>query len=214
MQLSLEQLIPIPLADKLRHATSQVWMKKLLFAGKECVFLQAPSGTGKTTLMHFLYGLRTDYSGQLKWDGKTIGQYDSTTLSELRARDVSFVFQDLRLFPTLTAWENLEVKRTLTNTIDKKTVEDWMHRLGVEHKMHARADTLSYGEQQRVAIIRALLQPYKWLLMDEPFSHLDNANIQKATDLITEVTQANNAGLMLADLEDNDYFPYTQKLLL
>ena len=89
-----------------------------------------------------------------------------------------------------------------------------MERLGVSFRKDALASTLSYGERQRVAIIRALLQPFKWLVMDEPFSHLDNNNIAKAAVLIQEVVKANGAGLVLADLEDNEHFPYTRKLKL
>jgi putative ABC transport system ATP-binding protein len=86
--------------------------------------------------------------------------------------------------------------------------------LGIYEKKVSLASTLSYGERQRVAIIRSLLQPFDWLLMDEPFSHLDNMNIEKAVNLIGEVVATNNAGLLLADLEKNDYFRYHKKLFL
>lgn len=212
MQLSLERLIPIPLKDKVLSGHSAVWNKQLVFHGGEHVFIQAPSGTGKTTLVHFLYGLRSDHEGAVLWDSKPAA--GSEQLAALRSRDVSVIFQDMRLFPELTAWENLEAKRTLTNTVNEAAVLEWMMRLGIGHKKDAVAATLSYGEQQRVAIIRSLLQPFKWLLMDEPFSHLDHANIEKAAALIWEVVTANKAGLLLADLEDNNYFPYSQKLVL
>lgn len=178
----------------------------------EQIFIQAPSGTGKTTFIHYLYGLRSDYEGSLKWDGEKID--NSERQSALRTIDISIIFQDMRLFPELTAWENLEVKRTLTNSVSNSEVEEWMAELGIDHKKSALANTLSYGEQQRVAIIRALLQPFKWLLMDEPFSHLDCANTQKAASLIKRVVERNNGSMVMADLDDNDYFQYTQKLIL
>ncbi|MCD6062322.1 MAG: ATP-binding cassette protein [Flavipsychrobacter sp.] len=214
MQLELEQLIPIPLADEVRRRTSAIWARDVLVNKGEYVFVQAPSGTGKTTLIHFLYGVRRDYHGAVKWNGQSAKGFGTEKLSELRAGKLSIIFQDMRLFPRLTAWENLGVKRTLTNSVEPQIVKDWMARLGIADKADSMAGTLSYGEQQRVAIIRALLQPFNWLLMDEPFSHLDRMNIERAIELIKEVVSKNNAGLILADLEDNDYFPYTQKLVL
>lgn len=214
MQLQLEQLIPIPLAGKMDRNPSAVWGKQVLIRPGEYVFVQAPSGTGKTTLVHFLYGMRTDYHGHISWNGDELKNYEAEQLSAVRTKNISIIFQDLRLFPALTAWENLEAKRTLTDHIPAETVKDWMQRLGIVDKADARAATLSYGERQRVAIIRALLQPFNWLLMDEPFSHLDRQNIEHSVELIKEVVASNNAGLLLADLEGNDYFPYTQKLLL
>jgi putative ABC transport system ATP-binding protein len=212
MKLSLHQLLPIPLKDRLRNRPSGVWLQEVNWQHGAQVFVQAPSGTGKTTLVHYLYGIRNDYEGAVHWDDKPIT--DAEGKSSMRTNEVSVVFQDMRLFPELTAWENLEVKRGLTDTVPAAIVAEWMQRLGVADKKEALARTLSYGEQQRVAIIRALLQPFSWLLMDEPFSHLDKENTAKAAELIQELVAQNKAGLLLADLDDNDYFYYTQKILL
>lgn len=84
----------------------------------------------------------------------------------------------------------------------------------MSHKIDARAETLSYGERQRIAIIRALMQPFNWLLLDEPFSHLDNHNRHKAIELIRETVHARKAGMILADLNTNNYFAYTQTLIM
>lgn len=214
MQIHLQQLVPLPLKEKISSGKSSVWLKELTIEQGEFIFIKAPSGTGKTTLMHLLYGMRKDKDGSVIWSGKNSNNFSDEDWSQLRSRDVSIVFQDMRLFPELTAMENIEVKRQLTNTIQKNVVENWIERLGITHRKNALASTLSYGEQQRVAIIRALLQPYKWILMDEPFSHLDDENIKKAIALIHEVTNSNNAGLILVDLEDNNYFNYTRKLNL
>lgn len=212
MQLTLQQLIPVPLRDRLAARTSDVWMKDLSWTAGEHLFVQAPSGTGKTTLIHILYGLRKDHEGKVLWQEQPVA--DKEAWARLRATQVSIVFQDLRLFPELTAWENLEIKRSLTNTVNEATVTGWMERLGVADKKNALGKTLSYGEQQRIAIIRALQQPFRWLLMDEPFSHLDQANTERAAALIYEVVQERNASFLLADLDENRYFPYTKTLLL
>ncbi len=214
MRLSLEKLIPVPLKDRINEYNSWIWNQELVFNSGERISIQAPSGTGKTTLIHFLYGLRKDYEGKIYWSAFNMSAINAEQLSQIRASYVSVIFQDMRLFPELTAWENLEVKRRLTNTVSEYDAEKWIERLGLKDKLDRPARTLSYGEQQRVAIVRALLQPFEWLIMDEPFSHLDHANRQRAIALIREVADRHRAGIILADLEDNDFFTYSRKLLL
>ena len=214
MRLSLEGVVPIPLRDKVNAYSSGIWKQLLELNQGEHVFVQAPSGTGKTTLIHILYGLRKDYEGTVYWGSNNITAVNAENLSNLRANYLSVIFQDMRLFPDLTTWENLEIKRRLTGAASEDEVEIWLARLGMKDKKNSLASTLSYGEQQRVAIIRALLQPFEWLLMDEPFSHLDRNNREKAIALISDVVQMNSAGMILADLDENDYFPYTRKIWL
>lgn len=214
MQLSLDQLVPIPLQEKLSSRPSHIWSQSLVFSAPEYICVQAPSGTGKTTLIHCLYGLRRDYTGKISWNQKNLSSYTPETLAQLRSQEMSVIFQDMRLFPDLTAWENLELKRSLSDSVKEEEVNEWMKRLGIGDKKNALAKTLSYGEQQRLAIVRSLLQPFTFLLMDEPFSHLDNNNTRIAAALILEVVQRNNAGLLLADLDENNFFPYHKTLLL
>lgn len=120
----------------------------------------------------------------------------------------------MRLFPTLTALENIELKRAQTDSVPPARINEWLQRLGMDDRKNALAATLSFGEQQRVAIIRALVQPFSWLLMDEPFSHLDNDNRQRATTLITERINELGAGFVFADLEHNKYFAYTETITM
>jgi ABC-type lipoprotein export system ATPase subunit len=214
MVLTITQLLPIPLKERLQSRSSEVWQQTVSLQQGEKLFIQAPSGTGKTTLAHILYGIRRDYEGSVLWDDKSLGSINNEQLAELRKKQISIVFQDLRIFPELTAWENLELKRSLTNTITAEEVTEWMARLGMTERKNSMGGTLSYGERQRIAIIRALLQPFEWLIMDEPFSHLDKANIQKASTLIDEVAARNKASILLADLDDNRYFDYSKTLHL
>jgi ABC-type lipoprotein export system ATPase subunit len=214
MQLTIQSLIPLPLREKISARRSGIWNTELHFQAPEYIFIQAPSGTGKTTLIHSLYGLRKDFSGTIAWDEVSMSNKNAEQIADLRASNLSVIFQDMRLFPELSAWENLEVKRSLSNTVSEQEITEWMERLGVGDKKNALGSTLSYGEQQRIAIIRALLQPFQWILMDEPFSHLDKKNTELAAALILEVVQRNNAGLLLADLDENAFFPYQKTLFL
>jgi putative ABC transport system ATP-binding protein len=213
-ELRLAGLMPVPLRDRLQARDSGIWKQERVLAQGQKTFVQAPSGSGKTTLIHILYGLRNDYDGAVSWDGKALAAMNPEQVAELRQRAVSVIFQDMRLFPALTAWENLEVKRALTDTVPAAQVRDWLDQLGIADRAERPAATLSYGEQQRLAIVRALVQPFSWLLMDEPFSHLDAANTVRAASLIGAVVAERKAGFLIADLDDNQYFNYDQKLLL
>jgi len=214
MRLTLKGIIPIPLKDKVISGKSGIWNTTATLDEGAHVFVQAPSGTGKTTLVHILYGLRRDYTGEVLWDGSTLTGLDTEKLADMRATSISVIFQDMRLFPELTAWENIDIKRRLTGTVSEAQAHEWIALLGLADKEKSLAATLSYGEQQRIAIIRSLVQPFRWLLMDEPFSHLDHNNTRKAIDLISAVVQQHKAGMILADLDENTFFPYTQTLYL
>ena len=89
-----------------------------------------------------------------------------------------------------------------------------VEKLGITHTLNRNISTLSYGERQRVSIIRAMLQPFDTLLLDEPFSHLDALNIQKASELILQEVQKRNATLIVCDLENDKHFPYQNLLNL
>lgn len=214
MLLTMHNIVPDYLQQSLKGRVSAIWGTNVSIQQGELVSVQAPSGAGKTTFVQLLYGLRKDYSGTAQWDDLAANTTDDEALATLRTNNVSIVFQDLRLFGELTAIENIEIKRCQTNTTSTATVHEYLHRLGMSHKTDARADTLSYGERQRIAIIRALTQPFNWLLLDEPFSHLDNNNRQKAIELIEETVHARKAGMILADLNANTYFAYTQTLIM
>jgi len=214
MRLTMQGVIPVPIREKVISRESGIWNATITFAKGEILFIQAPSGTGKTTLIHCLYGIRKDYEGDIAWDNNSLLTIDEEDMADMRTKKLSIIFQDMRLFPELTAYENIEIKRRLTDTVSEEQVFAWMERLGITEKRNSLGKTLSYGEQQRTAIIRALVQPFDWLLMDEPFSHLDHTNIDKARKLIAEVTSSTNAGILIADLDENKYFDYTKTLML
>ncbi len=215
MQLQIQHLIPIPLREKIQSRTSGIWNQQVVFGPGEWVKIKAPSGTGKTTLMNMLYKVRHDYEGDILWGIRNLKEINGVTLAEKRQNEVSVIFQDMRLFPNLTARENIELKRVLgTQMYQANKIEEMAERLGILSILKQPAAICSYGEQQRIAIIRALMQPFKWLMMDEPFSHLDKENTAKAAALIAEECTKRGAGFILTDLDDDDHFAYTQHYTL
>ncbi len=208
MILSIKNLLP-GYFEQQRTTTSEIWGKDIVFNKGELVKIVAPSGSGKTSLMHFLYGMRQQYKGEVLYDTKPLKSFTPEDFALVRTNQVSIVFQDMKLLPESTVLENLEIKRQLAPFHDGDKVLEMARRLGLGDKLSSRGKTCSYGEQQRVAIIRSLLQPFDYLLLDEPFSHLDNNNAEKAMELIIEEAKLRNATVILADLEKIDFYPYT-----
>lgn len=209
MYLEFHQLLPTYFPES-RKDSSEIWGKELRFEKGEYIKIVAPSGSGKTSLMHFIYGMRNDYTGTLVFDTKNTREYSQEGFSVFRKDHVSMVFQDLRLFPEQTVWENLEIKRQLNPFHPAPKIKEMCERLGIGGKLESKSKNCSYGEQQRVSIIRSLMQPYDFLLLDEPFSHLDENNAQKAMQLMDEESRLRGAAIIFADLERIDYFPDTK----
>ncbi len=215
MQIELKNVVPVPLKEKFIQRGSDVWNKEIVFNEGNWIKIKAPSGTGKTTLVHILYKLRNDYEGIVLWNDIDLKIIEGNDLAQLRQQNVSIIFQDLRLFPNLSARENIELNRILQKPFYEKNIIDEMASLlGIDKILHQKASMCSYGEQQRIAIIRSLMQPFSWLIMDEPFSHLDQNNIHKASKLIKEECAKRKAGFVLTDLEDDDHFQYSKTLNL
>ena len=216
MTISLQEILPIPLRDKPRLKQSEVWNKQVEFNAGEWVKIKAPSGTGKTTLVHIIWQLRTDFTGTVLYDKTNACNIKANEIANYRQQKMSVIFQDMRLFGNLTAFENIELKRTMAAKpfYDVTMINEMAASLGVQQILHQKASTCSYGEQQRIAIIRALMQPFTWLIMDEPFSHLDKENTSKAAALIAAECKKRNAGFILTDLDDDSHFTYTKQFLL
>ena len=215
MTIELDHIVPIPLKDRFSQRTSDIWNNTLKLEQGEFIKIKAPSGAGKTTLVHILYKLRYDYEGSVRIDDTSITNIKGDPLAELRQQHISIIFQDLRLFPNLTARENIELKRVLqTPFYEASVIHNMAEALGISHIMEQQAGLCSYGEQQRIAIIRALIQPFSWLIMDEPFSHLDTANTQKAARLIEAECRKRNAGFVITDLDEDENFTYTKQYTL
>ena len=212
--IELKNIKPFPLIENGISPTSEVFDTEGVFQKGKKYLVKAPSGKGKSTLLHLIYGLRNDYEGTLKKDHKDLKNFNYDDWATIRQKKIAIVFQDLRLFLNLTALENILLKRDLTDTPSVNEAKNMAEQLGITAQLNQKCETLSYGQRQRVAIIRALCQPFDILLLDEPFSNLDVDNIKIATDLIEKACERNNAGLVLVSLGDEYYFNYDKILVL
>lgn len=205
MKIQLQQIVPTFIENE-KISASQIWNHSVVFNSSEKIQIIAPSGSGKTSLIHFLYGLRKDFNGSILYDNNSISNFDAEKFADYRQQHISIVFQDLRLFTEQTVLQNLEIKRLLNPYHSESRITEMAKRLGIENKLQKLCKTCSYGEQQRIAIIRALQQPFNFLLLDEPFSHLDENNRKKAMELMEEEVAQRNASIILADLKAIEYF--------
>ncbi len=205
MQVILKNIIP-DFLEKEKVETSFIWDKYIEIKKGEKVQVVAPSGRGKTSLIHFIYGLRKDFSGNILLNNGSVKSFTPTELASIRTSQLSIIFQDLKLFQEHTVYENIEIKRALKSFHNENKIIEMSGRLGIETKLKQICRKCSYGEQQRICIIRALQQPFELLLMDEPFSNLDEINRKKAMELIEEEASARKATLILFDLKEIEYF--------
>ena len=213
MKITLNKVMPAPLASII-HNDKSIWGKFIeLNAGKR-IMLNASSGKGKSTFTTTTIGLRNDYTGEIIYDGKNISEYSPNEWAEIRQNKIAVVFQDLQLFPKFTVKENLIVKNRLTNVFSEMEIIQFMQELEIDDKWEQQCGLLSMGQQQRVAIIRALIQPYQWLIMDEPFSHLDKENTARALKMVHQRTIDQNAGFVLTTLGDNHEYSFDYELNL
>lgn len=179
---------------------SDVWNTNLTLNQGERYIVEAPSGKGKSTFLGILFGSRKDFKGHVSFDEMDVSSISKSDWSTIRSSKISMLFQELRLFEMLTVRENFELKLALNNSVSMTQAEEWLARLGLQGFMDRKCQTLSYGQQQRVAIVRSVCQPFEWLLLDEPFSHLDEQNASIALELIQEVCASQNAGLIVTSL--------------
>jgi putative ABC transport system ATP-binding protein len=204
MIIRLDKMIPLPLLEQ-DITGSEVWgAESILFEQGKTYIIEAPSGRGKTSLLAVIYGIRKDYQGKVYLDQSDITGYSWREWSTVRKRKLSFIFQGLELFDNLTALENIQLKNSISNHQSLKRIEEMAEKLEMVDFLQRKAGILSFGQQQRVAIIRALCQPFDYLLADECFSHIDRENSLKAYRVILEECESQGAGLILTSLNGTE----------
>lgn len=193
---------------------SQVWLHKLEFVCTNNYLIEAESGTGKSSLCSFIYGNRNDYSGEILFDGEDVRNFTVERWCELRTRALALLPQEMRLFPELTTMENIQIKNRLTGYKTESEILDMLRRLEISDKVHQPAAYLSVGQQQRVAIVRALCQPFDFLILDEPVSHLDERNNAIVARLIDEEAKAQNASVIATSVGNKINLPMSIQINL
>jgi len=194
-EITLRQVLPQVFADE-KAVPSDVWRRDLTLHKGRKYIIEAASGTGKSSLCAYIYGNRVDFSGCIFFDGRDIRTLSIKEWQQLRRTQLAYLPQELDLFSELTALENIQVKNRLTDFADEKQIKLWMEELGIEHRTHFPVGRMSVGQQQRVAIVRALCQPFSFILLDEPVSHLDADNNAIVARIVDEVAASQGATIV------------------
>lgn len=198
-KIILKGVVPEVFASR-EELSSDIWYRELSFERGKRYLVRADSGTGKSSLCSYIYGQRGDYRGTILFDNEDISRFDSSQWSDIRQNKISILFQELRLFGELTALENVWIKNSITKFKTREEIVRLFEELGVADKLNIRTAHLSYGQQQRVALIRALCQPFSFLLLDEPISHLDDKNSDVMRDVILREVDKQGAAVIATSI--------------
>ena len=212
-QIHLDNVLPEVFAQR-DNLSSEVWKRHVTFNKGHLYLVEADSGMGKSTFCSYVIGYRHDYTGRISFDNDDTHELRMTDWIRIRRRHISHLFQELRLFPELTAYENVEIKNKLTNFKSKKEITDWFDALGIGDKLDAKIGHMSFGQQQRVAMIRALVQPFDFILADEPISHLDDTNSSAMGDIMMSEAKRQGAGVIVTSIGKHIDLNYEQTLKL
>ena len=182
---------------------SDVWQQDITLERGKRYLISAESGTGKSSLCSYIYGYRIDYSGTFAFDGRDIKQLSVADWCKVRTHHIAYLAQEMRLFPELTAMENIMLKNSITNFKTRDEIVAMMDKLGIVEKVDSQVAKLSIGQQQRVAIIRTLCQPCDFIMLDEPVSHLDETNNRIVAEMVTAEAERQGAGIISTSVGNN-----------
>jgi putative ABC transport system ATP-binding protein len=164
----------------------------------QCLAIIGPSGSGKSTLLGLIAGLDSPSGGNILIDGVDITRLDEDSLARLRGEKVGFVFQFFHLVPSLTALENILVPMEIAGRRDARArAQTLLDEVGLHDRGHHYPSQLSGGEQQRIAIARALANDPPLILADEPTGNLDSSNGRHILDLLLQMKSARGATLVV-----------------
>ncbi len=212
-EIKLKGVVPEIFASR-NDLVSDIWNTDVVIERGKTYLIEAASGTGKSSMCSYLYGQRGDYRGTILFDNEDVSTFSINRWCDIRQQSISILFQDLRLFGELTALENVEIKNRITHHRSLEQIKAWFDELGISDKLDARIDRMSYGQQQRVALIRALCQPYDFILLDEPISHLDDRNSDIMRDIILREAKASGAAVIATSIGKHMNIEYDKILRL
>jgi putative ABC transport system ATP-binding protein len=197
------------------HGVVAVRGASVTVRSRDFVALMGPSGSGKTTFLGVLAGLDPPDQGEVCWKGEPMSSLSSDERRVLRQRGVGVVFQSFGLLPALTALENVELPLRV-NGADlgeaRERAEDWLLRLGLETRMHNRTFELSAGQQQRVAVARALIAEPEIVMADEPIAEVDTENADVILEALWDVIRRD--GAVLAATHNPEALRYANRVVL
>lgn len=185
---------------------SEVWSQILEFEKGKLYLVEAESGKGKSTFCSYILGYRNDFTGDIRFDERSTKSLSVSDWVDIRRTSISHLFQELRLFPELTALENIQIKNNLSPRDNAKgyqsdkQIREWFERLGIGDKLESKIGRMSFGQHQRVAMIRALVQPFDFLLVDEPISHLDDNNSAIMADIMMTEAKRQGAAVIVTSI--------------
>lgn len=161
------------------------------------VALEGASGSGKTTLLNIIAGILKPDSGSVEIDGEAMSEMSEGSRDVFRGRKIGYVFQTFNLLQGFSVYENLELAMSFGRGIDREWIDHLIERVGLKDRAKHRPGQLSVGQQQRVAVARALANRPRIVLADEPTGNLDVKNALEALELIRGICSENNAALLL-----------------
>jgi putative ABC transport system ATP-binding protein len=175
----------------------------LSIAQGEQVVLRGESGGGKTTLLHIISGIVAADSGSIVLDGTELTRFSEAMRDRIRADKMGYVFQTFNLLPAFTALENVRLGMTFARKkVNVDRAKQLMERVGLADRMNYLPSQLSVGQQQRVAVARALANKPRLLLADEPTANVDPANQDKIIELIQDVCRQDSVAILLVTHSD------------
>lgn len=167
------------------------------------VAIKGKSGSGKSTLLNVLAGLIIPDKGEIRIDGILLSKTNKTDIQKFRRENIGIVFQSFELLPYHNVLENIVIPLHLNHlAVDMQQVETLLQEMGIDHLKHAFPNELSQGEQQRVAIVRALIHNPKLLLLDEPTGNLDSSNTKIFLDCLMKIRKLKNITILLVTHDD------------
>jgi ABC-type lipoprotein export system ATPase subunit len=179
------------------------WLPILNVAAGEQVVVRGRSGGGKTTLLNVISGLATADEGKIVIEETEVTRLPEAVRDRFRARHIGFVFQTFNLLPGFSALENVLLGMTFTGQRnDPRRATELLGKVGLGHRLTHKPAALSVGEQQRVAVARALVNRPVLLLADEPTANIDPAHQQQVIDLLRGVCRDENVAMLLVTHSD------------
>lgn len=198
--ITLDRVLPQPFMGiqgySASECSSDVWHRTIQFTRGVSYLVEARSGTGKSSLCSFIYGNRNDYIGRILFDDTEARTLGIDGWCDLRRSALSLLPQEMRLFPELTVLENVLLKNSLTDFRSEGEIRQLLKEMEMDFSYDTEAGYLSIGQQQRVALVRALCQPFDFLILDEPVSHLDAENNRAAAIMVQREAEAQGAGII------------------